>query len=412
MMLTRSIVVNTFYQALGKFGSALCMFGATLLLARFLGGEMFGEFTTVVTYLSLFYMSVDLGLNQIYLHVAGNNAETHYAQFFNLRLLLGVVVSLVAIGVMWVLTGLGANYTRLELWGVAIGVLMIPAYALVLTTTAIFQNRRHFNLAAIAQGIGSFVTLLGILFWISISPSGVIGMLGGIVWWTIGTIVTSGLSIFYTHLKINLTAVNWRFWADLFKRSASLALALLANHAYVRWGILSLSWYRPAIEVGQYGLAFKFFEVALSLPIFFMNSYYPDLLEMSVLEIGERAKKLIQTLFLGSLVVTGVLFVGAPLLSLVRVDFAQSVPYLRELSLITPIFFVTSPLVWYFVMYKKQQILAYIYGLAFLLFVVISPDLVIRHGASGAIMALGITEALVLAGGWGYIISLRRNFRW
>lgn len=408
-MLTRSLIVNTLYQALGKFGSAFFMFGATLILARSLGGDLFGEFTTIVTYLALFYMGVDLGLNQVFLHFAGDGVETDFEQFFLLRFILGLAVSLVAVLGMFVLTGLRANYSSLELSGVAIGAVMITAYAVTITMTVIFQKRRRYDMVAVAQGVGSLVTLVGVFFLGKLFAWGERGVLGGVVWWTLGTVFTAGLCVLLAQKQIKFAKIDQRLWVALLKRSAPLALALLFNHAYVRWGILSLSWHRPAIEVGQYGLAFKFFEVALSLPVFFMNSYYPDLLELPKLQLARKTKKLLLTLLASSFVVAVVLFCGAPLLKYVRVDFAQSSLYLRGLSLLTPIFFVSSPLVWLFVMSKRQQILTFLYSLAFLVFLVISPGLVETHGASGAIVALGVTEVLVLVGGWGYLVRLRGN---
>ena len=136
---------------------------------------------------------------------------------------------------------------------------------------------------------------------------------------------------------------------------------------YMRMGIFSLNSSHTSIEVGEYGLAFKFFEFAIALPTFIMNSVYPELLQLQLKKgrfFSARIKQLCSYLFIFSLITTAGVWVFAGTLPFIRIDFLASVAILRMLAILIPVFFMTSPLIWLFVMRRQQKFLVMIYFVA------------------------------------------------
>src|SRR5688500_8050038 len=61
------IVKNTLFQSLSRLVTTLTTLAVTFLLARSLGAAGYGDFTKVITTVSLLYIVVDFGLNAVFL---------------------------------------------------------------------------------------------------------------------------------------------------------------------------------------------------------------------------------------------------------------------------------------------------------------------------------------------------------
>ena len=101
-------------------------------------------------------------------------------------------------------------------------------------------------------------------------------------------------------------------------------------------------------------------------------------------------------MFLASLIVLGVVWVAAPLISLVKTDFAASVGALRILALGLPFFFVTAATMWGLITLKKQNILAGIYGISMLINIIGNIILIPTYGFTAAAWMTVVGEGLVL----------------
>jgi O-antigen/teichoic acid export membrane protein len=268
-----------------------------------------------------------------------------------------------------------------------------------LTVHALFQVRLKFLRLSFSFGLGALVNLaLASLFYEKLSQA-----TGSSVLFAVGALA---LGIWVTALVsfALLSSVEWRFsyipelWKRLLPASIPLGLTLLFNLVYFRIDTLILSVYRPSDEVGAYGFAYKFLEFALVIPTFLMNSVYPELLRIREEEMRLNARFLnLLWLLLGiSIVVATGLWVGAGFLSLVKQDYLASAGVLRLLSLTVPLFYVTSPFMWWYIITGKQGRLVHIYGVSLLVNIVLNLGLIPIYGAVGAAITTGVTELLVL----------------
>ncbi len=173
-----------------------------------------------------------------------------------------------------------------------------------------------------------------------------------------------------------------------------LGATLIFNVVYFRIDSLIMTLTRTTAEVGIYGLAYKFFELPLVIPTFFMNSIFalmvrnPDVMRMF--------RKSFWILLPSSLVITIALWASAPLLTLIKQDFSASVSVLRVLSLGLPFFFLTSLTMWTIIALKKQTALFFIYGGSMILTIIADLVFIPTHGMMAAAWITVFSEAIIL----------------
>lgn len=396
------IFYDTGAQVAGRILSGLLAFLTTVVLARMLGGSGYGEYTKILTYLAFFYILSDFGLNAIFLRDYGSRMRTEFAAFLGLRLAGSTILAVLAVVLMLIIRFVVPGWSDV-LGGVAIGSLSIIGFGLFVTVSAVFQMRKRFDRMAFAQITGA-ATALGLLFMAAKvftlnSTHGVLVAMTVVVtgWWVTAV---AGFILFPQPVSF-VPGFNRQQWRNIFLRSLPLGLTLVLNTMYFRADTLILAIYKTSQEVGAYGLAYKFFEVALILPTFIMNSLYPELLkaQMDEAQIRRRFYSLGKIFFVLSLVVAAAAWVLAPFLLYVKADFADSIIYLRLLSVSLPFFYLSSPLMWFYILLQNQGKLVIVYGLSLVFNIVVNAVFVPRFGATAAAITTGLTEAVVLVSG-------------
>lgn len=386
MTFVGDVAKNTAAQLVGRGLSAITTFLVTLLVARQFGATGYGDFVKVTTYAAFFYLIADFGMNAVFLQ---HRERGNWASLMTLRILGGIFLIVVAIGILVLLPGSQTQgYTPLVRIGILLFVPTILFQSLITTANAIFQKKLRYDLATWAIFFGSIVTILLLL--ISRTLIAVIGVVAA------GTLVTALASLL---LATRLTGpVNFlptlKDLKDLFLPSIPLGITLLFNLVYFRADSVVITLTRPTAEVGIYGLAYKVFEVILVFPTFFMNAAYP-----LMLVTRNFRKILIRSFFfllLVSLAALVVAWFAAPLLVIIKSDFARSIDALRILSLGLPFFFVTAATMWALVALKKQSSLAIIYGISMLVNIIGNVIFVPSHGFIAAAWMTVIGEATVL----------------
>ena len=206
--------------------------------------------------------------------------------------------------------------------------------------------------------------------------------------------IISGWLVWHeTRWRVHLNTKKLSYWLMM---SAPLGLVLFINLLYFRIDVWILTMYRTTSELGAYALSYKFFEFAISLPTLSMQAAFPQLIQTTGLTQKKIRTQLMISFFIISLFVMVCLFVGAPLLTLIKSEYAQAIVPLQILSLSVPIFFITSPLMWDYIALGKQQKLLPIYALGLVSNVVLNLLLIPRFGALAAAATTGLSELIVL----------------
>lgn len=89
-------------------------------------------------------------------------------------------------------------------------------------------------------------------------------------------------------------AFNWQIWRQLAASSWPLGLMLLVNAVYFRADVVILSWFRPAVEVGWYGVAYRVVDSGLFFPAMFGGLLLPKISAARGAKNLDRVKLLIR----------------------------------------------------------------------------------------------------------------------
>ena len=404
-MSLKQITLNTTIQIAGRLVSSGLSFAVTLILARILGANFFGEYIKISAFVTLFYLGVDFGLNLIFLKTAARSDLVKLPQFLGLRLGLGLVLAVLAVVGIYILSLVNPGFTVVMRSGVVIGSLAIIMYAFWLSLGAVFQLRLRFDQAALAEVVGAGVVLILVVGFAAFFLQPIQGVL--LATWLL--VLDLGISVVVGQVFLKLPRrnwwpqIDWQLWRKWFGESWPLGATLILNVIYFRIDTLILTAYRSSGEVGAYGLAYKFFELLLILPTFAMNSIYPLWLKRQTYDrkFWQQLKLLFGGLLLLSIIGGGVGWGLAPLVVYLKSDYVSSVGFLRLLLLSLPIFYLTSPLMWLFVLLNAQRKLLVVYGSATVLNVAANLWLVPQSGAAASAIITGITELWVLI--WAYL---------
>jgi len=403
MSLKKTIAFNTASQLLGKFLSGITTFVISFLLARSLGVEGYGDFTKITAFVAFFYLFADFGLNAIYIQFSKNkNADTEKHILLTTRILISLILMFFMIAVVAFLPGFGnQGFSPSVKLGIILFAPTILLQALITTTNAYFQETLHYEYATYATAAGSFVTLILLLIAVSIFlPS--FGLFAALFATIAGSLIAVIISFLFAKKLKGVLRIFWdgKQIRNMILSAAPLGITLMFNVVYFRIDTFILTITRSTNEVGIYGLAYKFFELALVVPTFAMNAIFPSLVEAMTQKNMEVFWKRVKIAFTVLAVCSVFVFVGgwflAPFVVYIRPEFSLSIAPLRILLVSLPFFYLTSVTMWLLVVFKKRWQMIVVYGLSMLINIIANSLFIPQGGYIAAAWITGISEGIVL----------------
>ncbi len=409
----KSVSINTVVQFLLRLATSIPTLIATILIAYYAGYETLGSFTKIVSFVSIFYLIVDFGLNSVFLKKHFDNTERYFGNLILLRLLFSfTLIPIVAI-LAYLLPEnkiAGTGFLDFEKYGIVIFSLTIITTGLNISMQAFLQKRLSYYVSLPPTLLSSAV----LLFFIIVAS--LRHDLNLLLFSYIASGVVLALSLLIVikkkyKLKITKTSNFPQFSKTLFLASMPLGMMLLFNLLYAKADTFILSIFRPTFDVGVYGISYKFFEVLLAIPAFMSNSVYPLLLKNGKKQSAyfPFLKRYSYLFFLLSLLITVVTFFGAPLITVFKSEFIKSVVPLQILSLSLPFFFLTSILQWHFLIKNKLRFLVPLYGGSLLLNVILNIVFVPHYSYIASAITTGSSEALVFLIMLWYVIKSKKD---
>lgn len=367
------IFKQTFWQSIVKLITTTSGFITIAIITRSYSPSEVGSFTLALTYLAFFYMFVDFGFNA---HVLSNlqekTSEIEWRKLLGVRIIWSLLLIVIAVAILPLLPFSPPSFGFSDDFKltVVLGTITILFFALNLTAHALFQAKLHYQLDIFPTILGvSLGTLSVYLFSVYQVPVYQL-VLGNVVAWGVHAFGTIFLARKFTATLLPLFDLS--YFKTLFKEVWPLAATLVINTIYFRVDTFILSSYQSLSDVGTYNIAYQFFQSALVLPTFLMNSYYPLMLETLKSDysafLRQTKKAFFTLLFSGISVTTATYFLSPFLIQLVTGSgYDGSVKALQILSLGLPAFFISSLLLWILVARKqyKQMLVIYVLGLAF-----------------------------------------------
>jgi len=394
----KTIAFNTVSQIAGKVVTSGTTFIVSILIARSLGAGGYGDFTKIMTFVAFFYLFADFGLNTAYLELSENQSAQN--NLLTIRTVFGLFLMFLCISILAFLPGTTVQgYTPFVKFGIIVFSFSILFQSLITTANAFFQKSFRYDFASYALSLGAITTLLAVASFPYLRITGILPNIGAFL---LGSLVTTIASLFFA-TKL-LPTLSFSFDSILIKKmliiALPLGLTLLCNVVYFHADSVILTLTRTSEEVGIYGFAYKFFELPLVVPTFFMNAVFPLLLlsrkSTDWKAFLRQAKQSAAILLSLSLIFFVCGYIAAPLLSLIKSDFQASIMPLRILLLSLPIFYLTSVTMWVLIALKKRMALFLVYFFCMIVNIGSNALLVPHCGYMASAWITVVSETLVL----------------
>jgi O-antigen/teichoic acid export membrane protein len=289
--LTVRLAANTLVQAVGTVLASLVGFFTFAAITRGLGPEAFGDFTAATVFLLIPVVLADVGLSAALLReISADPARTEPAMRAALPLRALVAVGAVAIGVGIGLAAPFNDQTKVAILISSVGaVLTIMTFAL----QPVLQAQLKMHLAVAANVAGRVVTLGVTLAVLAVG----LGFKSVVAAQVAGIAVTFVLHLVAVALIVPLwPVIDTRYWRRLAGGSIALGLAIARSQIFFRVDAVILALLSSAEEVGFYGAAYKFVELAVLIPAAAGASVFPPLMRFIAAD-DPRAFGLVQKAF-------------------------------------------------------------------------------------------------------------------
>lgn len=409
----KKIASNTFAQLVAKFFGAGLTLLTTLFTIRLAGLELYGDLTRILVLVAVGFTAIDFGLNAEGIRSAKNDNEMKSSvnKIIFARLFLSLITVVFLNYVIYLLPGGYSAEVKSIFW---LGSLAIIFQGLYTSGNSWFQYKLVYWKSTISVVIGSILGTGLTLYYLRYSPTLpnlVLANTIGYLTMAISSLLmlcASGLFKPEKYLQKHSVlggphhftmTYNLRPIFSILRRSLTLGLIIIASVIASKIDTVILGVYRLSSEVGQYGFAYRIFDVILVLPVFVMNVIYP----LSIQENGSNNhSKLIsqttKTLALVGAAVAVILWISAPLVNLVKPGMGLSSSILRILALSLPLFYITAPLMWGMIGKKRDKLVLAIYLSGAIINSILNLLLIPSYGSLAAAINTGITEGfLVLA---------------
>jgi O-antigen/teichoic acid export membrane protein len=276
MRLSTKVAYNTIVQVVSKFFSTILGLVAIAIITRYLGLDGFGQYTTIITFLSFFGVIADFGLTLITVQMIsrpGADENKILGNLFALRLLTALAVLGLAPLIIYLFP-----YDPIVKTGVLIAVFSFLFIALNQILVGIFQKNLRMDKVAISEIANRIILVLGVL--ISVHYDG--GIWGILVATAISSLINLLMNYSFSKSFIRFSLrFDFSVWKEVLTMSWPLAVTIILNLVYLRSDVIFLSiMERPSemgiiAEVGIYGAAYKVIDVLITLPFMFAGVILP-----------------------------------------------------------------------------------------------------------------------------------------
>jgi O-antigen/teichoic acid export membrane protein/uncharacterized membrane protein YczE len=272
MSLSRSLSVNMAMLTVARVFTLILSLASTAVLTRYLGPASFGEFRTVMAFLGLAILIANLGVHLIFVREFSRPESDQVRLLGNaltLRTISAAVILLAAAGLAFAFP-----YNPIIRWGILLSTPGFVALAAFQLLQGVFQQKLRQLGAVIAEVSGSLLVLALLLLLTQLGAS-LLAVLGVFV---LGNLLTLGLGLFFAN---RLTPVRprweWGEWRALLIPAIPVAGGSILNLLYYRTDTIALSLFRPAAEVGLYGVAIKLTDAIVGIALLFVGLVMPVL---------------------------------------------------------------------------------------------------------------------------------------
>lgn len=391
------VALGTLSQVASKVAVAVLSIFTLRYSTQYLGAEVYGQYSTVIAYVTIFTLLTDLGLTAISSREIARrpeDAEKIIGNSLAMRVLLSVLISpLIAVG-GWFLYAAKPEQVKI---GIALMVLTLVFGSVQSVTSALFTARHRNDVPALLGVVNKAAYLVCI---VAAGALG-IGFYGFIYAAIITAFLSAALGAYWAAKRIRLRPMfHITHWKFMMRTSIPLGIIQIINMLYYKIDSVMLSVMRSPKEVGLYMIAYGIIDVVMSVPSMFMTSLMPSLATADKETLRRLVNRAFDILafFALPIAVGGMLLANDIILLISSNEFIGAAVPFAILMLGAAFSYLNSVFGFASVAVNKQSRLLKISIMTIILNVLINLFAIPRYGAAGAATATLITEIIACVG--------------
>jgi O-antigen/teichoic acid export membrane protein len=409
---TRAITSNMLAILAGK--SAVILLGLLTLglLTRHLGASGFGQYRTVLTYLSFSSVWADLGLYMIALReISRPGADPSRILGNALALRLVATTGVLLAGAAFSLL---LPYEAIVRQGILAGVIGYACYQGSELLLGVFQRELKQGQPAVAEVIGTALMFVLVFLFVRWNA----GLLPMILAMVAAHAVTFSLSWLLADRLIPFRlCFDWQVWRRLAVDGYPLAISSILGLAILRGDTLLLSVLKPAADVGYYGVGSKIFEIVTTLPFLFAGLMMPMLSATALTDrpgFRRYLARAFEALAVSAVgLVAALLFFAGPVMRVIAgSEFDPGASALRILSAGMAVVFLSMILRFSLTALERQRLMVVADAVGLVVALVGYLSLIPPWSFNGAAVATLLAESTILALAAAFSVRAGAGFPW
>ena len=333
------VIKNSFWLLLAE-GIAKCiLFILTIIIARYLGPESYGEYSFAFNFVTLFIIVVDFGFNKFFVREVSrqkNRAKKFIDNILFIKLILFLKTFLLIVITIQFLDK--TSHTKLLVYLV---VVWIGIQSFNQFFQSIFQVFEKMEYEAIARVIMPFSLLIfvGITIWFDL------GMHVLIISYVVAGIITLLFlvrTVRKRFVKFNIT-IDLEFLKYIIKEAWPFALMVIGGTIYFSIDITLLSYFKDDFSVGVYSACVNIYRVALLPSAMICTALFPRIsVEVNNPKFPNLLKKLVFFQMGSGLIMILLMMpiIDKLLLFLYGQEFSDTLMYIKIILCLVPLRYV------------------------------------------------------------------------
>lgn len=374
----------------------IIMFCLTIIFARYLGVQKYGEFSFALSFSGLFFIISDCGLSTLIVKKVSRNkniTEKYLKYTATIKLILSVVTLLLLYGTLILID----KSSNIQLMVLLLGIYII-LNSINEFLSSFFRAYERMQFIAISILIRGLILLFIGLFSVYFDL--------GIYFIILSYILGSLFSFIYLRVSLKkigsfLWFFDYNFTLRLLKQSFPFALSVVFASIYLSIDSIIISHYIGDFQLGYYSLGYSLTIVFYLIPSILSNVYLPQfsiLYKSSFSELNSLFNSLLFKLIVISIPLVIFLYFIAPYMIplLYGENYSKSI-YVFQVLLMALFFkFFSFPYAFLLIATEKQNIRLKIQGLTALINIVLNILIIPKYGIIGAAYTTVFSEFVLL----------------
>lgn len=270
MVIARKIAYNIVVSSFSKILSTILALVSIGLITRYLGQEGFGNYATVLAFLSFFTAIADLGLySTVTREISREGADEKkiIGNIFTLRLIISFGVMLLAPAIVFFFPY--PLEVKQAIMIVALSFLFSSSYQVL---NGVFQKNLAMDRVAISELTGKIIQVLFVFYAIKFNLS-FLWIMASLLF---NMIISFSLIYLFSKKYISFSLkFDLTYWKDFIKESYPLGIAAIISFIYFKIDTILLSVLKTSAEVGIYNVAYKVIENITFFPAMIVGLVFP-----------------------------------------------------------------------------------------------------------------------------------------